>query len=176
MAESTFSGNERTFHKDDIIVSKTDPKGIITYANDIFLEIADYTEEEIIGKPHKIIRHPNMPRCVFKLLWDKISAGEEIFAYVVNRAKNGDYYWVLAHVTPTIDKDRNILGYHSNRRVPSARALEVIKPLYADLLATEQRQSSSKAAIEASTKQLMDLLEKQNKRYDQFIYELQLGA
>ena len=110
---------ERTFKEDDIIVSKTDLKGIITYANRTFLEIALYSEEEVLGQPHSIIRHPDMPRCVFKLLWDTIQAGEEIFAYVKNMSKNGDYYWVFAHVTPTFNQRNEITGFHSNRRTPN---------------------------------------------------------
>jgi PAS domain S-box len=102
------TGVERTFGTDEIIVSKTDPKGRIIYANEVFLRLAGYAESEIIGQPHSIIRHPDMPRCVFKLLWDTVQSGNEIFAYVVNRSKNGDHYWVLAHVTPTFDGQGNM--------------------------------------------------------------------
>jgi PAS domain S-box-containing protein len=96
------TGVERTFVENEIIVSKTDLKGRITYANDVFIKLAGFTETELLGQPHSIIRHPEMPRCVFKLLWDTIAEGGEIFAYVVNRSKNGDHYWVFAHVTPTV--------------------------------------------------------------------------
>jgi PAS domain S-box-containing protein len=99
--ERTSGGIERFFEEDEIIVSKTDPKGIITYANQVFLRTAQYQEEEILGAPDNIIRHPDMPRCVFDLLWKTIASGLEIFAYVKNMAKNGDHYWVFAHVTPT---------------------------------------------------------------------------
>jgi PAS domain S-box-containing protein len=109
------TGRERTWGDEELIVSKTDLKGIITYANRTFLSVAGYTEQEILGKPHSIIRHPDMPRCVFKLLWDTIESGNEIFAYVKNMAKNGDHYWVFAHVTPTLDAHGNIIGYHANR-------------------------------------------------------------
>lgn len=98
IAESALTGVERTFDPDQFIVSKTDLKGRITYANKVFLDIADYTEAEILGQPHSVIRHAHMPRCVFRLLWERIQTGREIFAYVVNAAKNGDHYWVLAHV------------------------------------------------------------------------------
>ena len=95
------SGRERTFARDELIVSKTDPKGRLVYVNDVFLEVSGFRESEIIGQPHSIIRHPEMPRAVFKLLWDVILGGKEIFAYVNNMAKNGDNYWVFAHVTPS---------------------------------------------------------------------------
>ena len=88
----TPTGVERSFSPDEIIVSKTDTKGIITYANKIFLDIAGYTEDEVLGKPHNMIRHPDMPRCIFELLWQTIQQKKEIFAYVVNMAKNGDHY------------------------------------------------------------------------------------
>ena len=97
------TGIERFFEEDEIIVSKTDPKGVITYANRVFLRIAQYEEEEILGAAHNIIRHPDMPQCIFDLLWKTIASGQEIFAYVKNMAKNGDHYWVFAHVTPTFD-------------------------------------------------------------------------
>jgi len=85
------TSRERLWGEEEIIVSKTDLKGIITYANRTFLKVSGYSEEELLGKPHSIIRHPDMPRCVFKLLWDTIEAGREILAYVKNMAKNGDH-------------------------------------------------------------------------------------
>src|SRR5580704_8741733 len=91
------TGRERTFPEDEIIASKTDVKGVITYANRTFMEVSLYSEEELLGQPHSIVRHPDMPRCVFKLLWDTIQKGDEIFAYVKNMCKNGDFYWVFAH-------------------------------------------------------------------------------
>jgi hypothetical protein len=69
------------------------------------------------------VRHPRMPRCVFKLLWETIQSGQDIFAYVCNLARNGDHYWVYAHVTPTFDEKGSIIGYHSNRRAPDPRSL-----------------------------------------------------
>jgi len=97
------TGVERFFDADEVIVSKTDLKGRITYANRVFQRVAGYGEAELMGAPHSIVRHPAMPRCVFKLLWDTLEAKQEIFAYVINRARNGDHYWVFAHVTPSFD-------------------------------------------------------------------------
>ncbi|MBO6561950.1 MAG: PAS domain-containing protein [Nisaea sp.] len=170
------TGKERFFDEDDIIVSKTDLKGRITYANRVFLEIADYTEEEVLGQPHAMIRHPHMPRSVFKLLWDTIQSGHEIFAYVVNRTKNGDHYWVLAHVTPSFDADGKIDGYHSNRRVPDRQIIDgTIKPLYAKILAEEERHHDRKAGLQAGYLMLTGLLEQQGVDYDQFIAALTNG-
>jgi hypothetical protein len=117
-----------------------------------------------------MIRHPDMPRCIFKLLWDTLQNGQEIFAYVVNRARNGDHYWVLAHVTPSWDTSGNITSYHSNRRVPDRKIVtESIIPLYAQLLAEEKKHSNSKEGMAASTGMVVDLLTQNNLEYDQFI-------
>ena len=170
--DTSLTGVERTFDTSDIIVSKTDTKGRLTYTNQTFLELADYSEEECIGAPHSKIRHPDMPRCIFKLLWDTISEGKEIFAYVVNRSANGDHYWVLAHVTATFDDNGTIVGYHSSRRVPSKSALAVIQPLYIKLKAEEDRHSDKKAGLEASTAMLLDLLDEAKMGYSEFIFSV----
>lgn len=171
--EERTTGVERFFDESEIIVSKTDTAGKITYANDVFLTIAGFTEDELLGKPHSIIRHPAMPRCVFKLLWDTIGTGDEIFAYVVNRAKNGDHYWVFAHVTPIFDSGGAITGYHSSRRVPNRNAVETIQTVYADLLATEQKHSDRKAGMQASTELLLAALAEKGVGYDEFVFMLE---
>lgn len=170
----TLTGRERTFPNDEIIVSKTDPQGRITYANDIFLDVSGYSEEEILGQPHSIIRHPAMPRCVFKLLWDTISAGDEIFAYVNNRAKCGDNYWVLAHVTPNRDvKTGTIVGYHSSRRAPKKTALDVIAPIYQKLLQEEQRHADRKVGMQAGFQMLLDMIKASGfENYHQFVFSV----
>jgi len=167
---ATPTGVERTFHEDEIIVTKTDVKGRITYANPVFLRVAGYTEKEVLGRPHNIIRHPDMPRCVFKLLWDTIEAKREIFAYVLNLAKNGDHYWVFAHVTPTFDAQRNIVGYHSNRRLPTPESVAAIKPVYRMLLEEESRYSNKQDAMKASTALLLKTLAAKGLEYDEFAF------
>ncbi|MBS8258834.1 PAS domain-containing protein [Roseibium polysiphoniae] len=169
----TVTGVERTFGDNDIIVSKTNLKGHITYANDVFLKIADFTEKEVLGQPHSLIRHPQMPRCVFKLLWQTVEAGQEIFAYVINRTKYGDHYWVYAHVTPSRDRSGRIIGYHSNRRVPDREILEdQIIPLYRDLLQEEARHGDRKAGMLAGEQMMMDLLAREGVAYDEYIATL----
>ena len=171
--DTTLTGVERMFDDDEIIVSKTDLKGHITYANNVFLRLADMTEKEALGAPHSVIRNPEMPRAVFKLLWDTIQQGKEIFAYVVNRSKNGDHYWVLAHVTPSYDASGNIVGYHSNRRVPDRRILDdIIRPLYKDLLAEEAKHGNRKEGLDASTNMLLNILKEKGVGYDEFILTL----
>lgn len=171
---SFLTGVERTFDRHDFIVSKTDLKGRITYANRLFMRLASMTERELIGTPHSVIRHPEMPRCVFKLLWDTIEAKREIFAYVVNRSRGGDHYWVIAHVTPTFDEAGAINGYHSNRRAPDPRVVrETIVPLYKNLLAIEASVPSRKEGMQRSFDALHDVLKKKGVSYDEFVFSLQ---
>ncbi|MBB4305364.1 PAS domain S-box-containing protein [Rhodobium orientis] len=161
------------FADDDIIVSKTDLKGRITYANRVFLDVAGYLEKELLGQPHNIIRHPDMPRAVFKLLWDTIADGREIFGYVKNLARDGRYYWVFAHATPSFDPAGNIVGYHSNRRVPDREILtNTIEPLYADLLAKERAEKNRKEGLARSLAAIDDLLRSASKEYDEFVLTL----
>jgi len=167
------TGVERAFEPDEIIVSKTDLKGRITYANRVFLRLAGYDERSILGEPHSIIRHPEMPRCVFKLLWDTIAAGNEIFAYVVNRACNGDHYWVLAHVTPSFDASGAINGYHSNRRVPDMNVVNnTIAPLYKQLLAEEKSVKNAKEGMAKGGAMLGSILADHGVKYDEFALSL----
>ena len=167
------TGEERFFSEDEIIVSKTNLKGHITYANKLFLDIAGYSEAEVIGQPHNLIRHPDMPRVIFKLLWDSIREGKEIFAYVINRCKNGDHYWVYAHVTPSKCESGEIVGYHSNRRVPQRDILEeMIIPLYQKLKAEEQKVSNRKDGLLASETMVSAMLAEQEMQYDEYVMTL----
>lgn len=169
----TPTNKEVFFHEDDIIVSKTDLKGRITYANQTFCQTCGYTEAELLGQPHSIIRHPDMPRAVFKLLWDTIFEGREIFAYVKNMAKTGDYYWVFAHVTPSYDKNRNMIGFHSSRRVPNHNVVEnTIVPLYSAVLREEKQHQNGQKALAASFDFLVNFLKSRNTTYDALIFSL----
>lgn len=174
MSGATISptGRERTFHENEIIVSKTDTRGIITYANLVFCRVAGYTEQELLGQPHNLIRHPAMPKCVFKLLWDTISQGDEIFAYVVILCKDGDHYWVLAHVTPTFDDNGVITGYHSSRRKPEQEAIDKVAPVYELLLNEENSHSDWRAGMKSATEMLVANLNGAGVQYDEFVFSL----
>lgn len=163
------TGVERTFDDDTLIVSKTDTKGRITYANDAFLEISRYSRKELVGAAHSIVRHPDMPRGVFKLLWDEIAAGREVFAYVKNLAKDGCHYWVLAHVTPSHDATGAIIGYHSNRRKPEPAMVRAVEPVYAAMLREEARHPRVVAA-EKSLVVLQRELEALGVTYESLIF------
>lgn len=158
----------KSMKKNDFIVSKTDLKGRITYTNKIFMDMSEYTEEELLGKAHNIIRHPDMPKAVFKLLWDTVGNGDEIFAYVLNKTKSNNDYWVYANVTPSLDENGKTIAYYSVRRMPNPKAIEIIKPLYAQMLQTEKS-----AGVDASTKILTDILDQEGVSYNEFIISIQ---
>ena len=161
------NNNEKTFNKSTLLVSKTDLKGKITYANRAFLEIVGLNEDEIIGKPHNIIRHPDMPKVIFKLLWSYLQDKKEIHAYVKNLCADGSFYWVMANVTPSFNTNGDVVGYHSSRRVPTKEALEIIKPLYQQLLSAERN-----GGISASEKIINQLLKEKGVSYDEFILSI----
>lgn len=164
------TGRERSFGEHELIVSKTDPRGIITYANSVFCRVSGYQDFEILGKPHNLVRHPEMPRGVFRLLWDRLESGCEIFAMVVNLASNGDHYWVLAHVTPSISPEGKLLGYHSNRRLPQPQLVREFSALYRQMIEVEAGHSNPKKAAQASLQFLLTQLEKSGKDYDEFMF------
>ena len=167
------TGHEKVLNDNELIVSKTDLKGRITYANRTFFKFAGYSPQQVKLAPHNIVRHPDMPRSVFKFLWDTLDSGGEVFAYVINRAANGDHYWVFAHVTPSRDLQGNIVGYHSNRRSVDRHIVQtVIAPLYAKMLAEEQRHSSNAEAMAAGLKILTDVLAQSGKSYNELIMSL----
>ncbi|MGJ4970352.1 MULTISPECIES: PAS domain-containing protein [unclassified Bradyrhizobium] len=166
------TGIEQMLGEEDLIVSKTDRKGRITYANDVFVRMARYSYDELLGAPHSLIRHPEMPRCVFKLLWDTLEAKREIFAYVVNLAKDGSHYWVLAHVTPTLDDQGNIIGYHSNRRRPERAPIERLKSIYKALCDEEARHANAKDGLRASFDMMVAVIKQQGVEYDEFVLSL----
>lgn len=134
---AAFSANPRPrdgeapFEIEELFFSRTDQRGVIQSFNNVFLRVADYEAEQMLGAPHRLIRHPDMPRGVFRLLWDGIQAGHPIAAYVKNRARDGLPYWVLALVTPVPG------GYLSVRMKPSSRLFRDVPGLYASLLERE---------------------------------------
>ncbi len=147
------------------ILSKTDKKGIIEYGNDYFVEISGYKESELIGQPHNIVRHPDMPKIVFKLLWQRIRNRKNILAIVKNLTKDGRYYWVMTEFEIKIDEITNeITGYFAYRKAAPREAIVKIAPLYKKLCEIEEV-----SGVEGSQKYLTALLEAENKTYDQFI-------
>lgn len=154
---------EKTFASDVLLVTKTDLKGKITYANKAFMNIVEMDENKLIGAPHNLIRHPDMPKIIFKYLWSYLQNSQEIHAYVKNLCADGSYYWVMANVTPSSFNGK-VVGYHSARRKPTKEALEVIIPLYAKLL-----QAEKSGGITASENILNNLLQEKGVEYEEFI-------
>ncbi|MBT5185178.1 MAG: PAS domain-containing protein [Kordiimonadaceae bacterium] len=163
---------ENKFDEHEIIVSKTDIKGRLVYVNDVFARVAEMTTAEVINQPHSIIRHPDMPRVVFKLLWEAIEAGKEIFAYVKNMSKTGKYYWVIAHVTPSYDASGEINGYHSNRRLPAQKSIDKVSAIYKSLLSEEKKHANAKDGLEASHEMFVSMLKDEGKSYSEFVWSL----
>ncbi|WP_294953588.1 PAS domain-containing protein [Sulfurovum sp.] len=147
----------------DLIVSKGDAEGNITYTNPIFMKISGYTQGELLDKPHSILRHPDMPKVIFKYLWDNIKEGKEVFAYVKNLCKDGSFYWVLAQVRMAKNPDGSFRNYVSTRKAISDSAKETISALYARLLKIEQEEG-----IEASEKALEAFLAENGQSFDTF--------
>lgn len=171
LAKVQSSTVEREMREGDFIVSKTDATGKLTYGNRIFIDFSGYSESELLGKQHNIVRHPDMPRAVFKLLWDTVPTGKELFAYVKNLAKDGSFYWVFANVTASYDQQGNIIGYYSVRRKPSKEAVRNIEPIY-QMLCAEEAKHSPKAGLAASTQLLESYLSERGLTYDQFVHSL----
>lgn len=172
----TPTGTEIFFPENEIIVSKTDLKGKITYSNVLFEEMSGYSWDDILGQPHNIIRHPDMPRCIFKLLWDTLGKKKEIFAYVKNMSRPGNHYWVLAHVVPSYDLMGNHVGYHSSRRCPDRKIVARMQGHYTELLAIEKSHASPKQGIQAALDHFTGFLTQQDMSYGSFIFAMMAAA
>ncbi|EPC1876780.1 PAS domain-containing protein [Campylobacter jejuni] len=151
-----------------LITSKTDLKGNIIYANNDFLKYAGYKVDELLYKSHNIVRHEDMPRTVFKCLWDYIQKGDEIFAFVKNKSKDGNFYWVFANVSASFDANGDIINYYSVRRMPNKSAISTIESLYSDLLRVEQQQGLNKGV-----EMLENFCKDADKTYNELIFSLQ---
>ena len=138
----------------DIIVSKGNEAGDITYANPIFFKLAGYTQGELLDQPHSMIRHPDMPKIIFKFLWDNLKEGKNVNAFTKNLSKDGGFYWVLAQVRVATNPDGSFRNYVSTRKGMTENARKVIEPLYAALLAAE----GSSGDMDASLKILENFL------------------
>lgn len=159
---------EVSWDKTKTIMSKTDRFGTIEYANEVFIDVSGYEDYELMSQPHNIIRHPDMPKVIFKVLWDNLKKGNNYHAIVKNMAKSGRYYWVITDFDISKDEKGNIVNYFARRKaVPQEVITKHIEPLYKRLLQIENASS-----MEASEKYLIGYLEEQNKTYVDFIMEI----
>jgi len=170
MKKPTPTQHEVILKEEDFIISKTDLKSKILYGNRIFIKISGYSEKELLGKPHNILRHPDMPRCAFKILYDHIQNGKEWFGFVKNLRKNGGYYWVFANISPTYDSNGNMIGYYSVRRKPRDGFKSIIEPLYQRLLNIE-----STGGMNASLEAVEELLNKHSMNFNELMLKIQKG-
>ena len=132
---------EVPFESDELFFSTTDGRGMIEYGNDVFIRISGYPSETILGAPHNIIRHPDMPKAVFKLFWDTLKANKPIGAYVKNMAADGRYYWVFAFAFPVAT------GYLSIRFKPSSLVFNRVQEIYAQVLKREQESTMDEGTV-----------------------------
>ncbi|MPB47941.1 PAS domain-containing protein [Campylobacter lari] len=159
---------EKVLTSDVLITSKTNLKGEIIYANEDFLKYSDYKIDEILYKPHSIMRHPDMPRTVFKYLWDNIQMKREVFAFVKNKTKFNDYYWVFANITASCDSNENILNYYSVRRKPKAEAVKIIEEIYKVLIRKEKE-----GGVKAGLEELNTVVKSYGMSYNELIMQIQ---
>lgn len=141
-----YGGDGRTVYVTDaetdypdgcLITSRTDLNGIITHANEAFVALSGWSRDEIIGQPHKILRHPDMPQAAFTDLWQTVQSGQKWNGYVKNLRKDGGFYWVYATVIPNI-RDGKTVGYTSVRRKPARDKIAEVQALYQGMLAAER--------------------------------------
>jgi PAS domain S-box-containing protein len=159
---------EVIWDKTQTIMSKTDKYGTIEYANDVFIDVCGYEDYELMAQPHSIIRHPDMPRVIFKVLWDNLKAGNNFHAIVKNMAKSGRYYWVITDFDISRNDSGEITHYFARRKsVPTPVVQNYIEPLYRKLLLIEQA-----SGMEASEKYLVGFLEEKGKDYVEYIFGL----
>jgi PAS domain S-box-containing protein len=149
------------------MITETDPNGIITYANRNFLEFNGFERKELIGLPHSVLRHPDMPKAIFYLMWESIKNGKNIMAVVKNLAKNGDHYWVTTDFDIQRSREGNIRNFIAFRQATPKNVVKTIEPLYATMLEIEE-----KHGMEESIQYLEAFLEEKQMSYNQFIEEL----
>ncbi|PCI87839.1 MAG: chemotaxis protein [Hyphomicrobiales bacterium] len=167
------TGNQLSLDDHEIIVSKTDLTGKIKYVNDTFIRISGYSEVEMMGVQHNVVRHPDMPRAIFHLLWERLGRGKHVFVYLINLSKNGDHYWVMAHICPSFDAAGSVVGYHSSRRKPDMKIVnDTIIPLYKQLSDIETAETSKKAGLEKSADAFDKIFRAEGVKYNEFILSL----
>jgi PAS domain S-box-containing protein len=159
---------EVSWDKTQVIMSKTNAFGIIEYANEVFIDVCGYEDYELMGQPHNIIRHPDMPKVIFKVLWENLKNGKNFHAIVKNLAKSGRYYWVITDFEISRDENDVIVNYFGRRQaVPQEVITLHIEPLYKKLLQIE-----AASGVEFSEKYLIGFLEEKKRSYVEYIKEL----
>jgi PAS domain S-box-containing protein len=158
---------EKKLQEHDLIVSSTDAKGIINYVNSTFCEISEYTQDELYGQPHNMIRHPDMPKAIFKFVWEQLLSKKPLVAYVKNYTKDKDqYYWVKAVMYPKVENN-NIAKITSYRTRATDFEIEQIKEIYSVLINYEKNHT-----VDESYNYFLSILKEKNLSYNKFINRL----
>jgi len=134
--------NEEYIYDGKVIISQTDTKGNITYANKKFCEVSGYSVDELIGKPHNIIRHPDMPKAAFAKMWETIKGGQVWNGLIKNLRKDGLYYWADSEILPIVGENDEITGYIAARRAGSRKDIKESEELYIKMLESESSETS----------------------------------
>lgn len=129
--------DQEYFFDNEIIISQTDLKGVIVYANKAFSSISGYPVDELVGQPHSIVRHPDMPQLTFSKMWETIQDGQAWNGLVKNLRKDGQYYWVDTEILPSQDEEGNITGYMAVRKIASRKDIDENKETYSKMLQSE---------------------------------------
>ena len=159
---------EVQWDKSKVLISETDAAGTITNVNDVFCSVAHYSAEELIGQPHNLIRHPDMPKLIFKLLWDNLKVGNNFVGVIKNLAKTGEYYWVVTDFEMRRDETGKITHYIGRRKsVPESAITNYVAPFYDSLLKMEKI-----GGVELSNRFFKNYLAKQGKDYIDFVIDI----
>ncbi|SHO56886.1 PAS domain-containing protein [Vibrio quintilis] len=163
--------NEISLGKDELIITKTDIQGKITYANRVFMRVANYSEQDLLGHDHNIIRHPDMPRGVFYGLWKTLKSGSEFFGFIKNYTADKNYYWVFANVTPDY-LNHKVAGFFSVRRYAPGQAKDEMIDIYRQMLEQERAVDRSRAP-EASWLWMNEFIQSEYQMgYEEFVLRL----
>ncbi len=160
---------EKELSDQEFIALKTNLDGVITYVNRSFIQFSGYEEDELIGQPHKMLRHPVMPRTIFRLMWETLEANNEFVCYLKYLRKDGGCFWAFANLTPSFDDNQKVNGCYSVLRKPHPVRKEFFKKLYPQMLAAEEQFSTDKESMDASTAVLSDAID--GRDYFEFIFE-----
>ncbi len=151
MTRPTPKDEEIVLEPKKYIISSTDLKGFIEYGNDYFVEISGYNRDELIGNPHNIIRHPDMPKIVFKLMWQRLTSGHDILALVKNLAKDGRYYWIFTTFEPIKNANGEVTGFTAHRKKASKHTIETVADIYKKVLEVEKKEGVDASEVFLNT-------------------------
>lgn len=168
------NNQELDITSDQLIVSKTNPAGKITYCNQDFIELSGYNESELVGQPHSIIRHPEMPCGIFHLMWQTLKQNKEFNGLVKNKTKSGNSYWAFTNITPVHSLSGQLTSYTCAKRQPNPAAITMFSMYYEQMLEHEAGQRNEAVAKQSVTL-LTELLSAMGDNYETSVFKLQFS-